>query len=153
MKVILMTDIKGLGMKGDVVNVSDGYARNYLLPRKYAQEATDAALKTVHTERQAKQDRQAREEQAAVQLAKKLEGLVITIAAKAGEGGKLYGSITSKDIASSLSRQRLNVDRRKIDLKEPLRALGTYQVPIKVYQDIVPSITVKIVDESAEGVR
>lgn len=148
MKVVLMADVKGLGKKGEVVNCSEGYARNFLLPRQLAKEATEQALKVVNMEQDVKKKRQQREEQAAMALLKTLEGKEIRITAKTGEGGRLFGSITSKDIANALSRERINIDKRKIELKDAIRALGSYQVQIRVYLDTVATITVQVVDEA-----
>jgi len=148
MKVVLLGDVKGLGKKGEVVTCSEGYARNFLFPRQLAKEATEQAMKAVSIEQDAKKKRQQREEQAAMALQKSLEGKVIRIAAKTGEGGKLFGSITGKDIANALSRERIAIDKRKIELKDAIRALGSYQVPIRVYHDTVATITVQIVEEA-----
>jgi large subunit ribosomal protein L9 len=147
MKVVLLADVKGLGKKGEVVNCSEGYGRNYLFPRQLAKEATDQALKAVNMEREAKIKRQQRAEQAAQALLSKLEGKVLRISAKTGEGGRLFGSITGKDVANALSRERISVDKRKVELKEPIRSLGSYQVPIRVYQDTVATVTVEVVAE------
>ncbi len=148
MKVVLLADVKGLGKKGEVVNCSEGYGRNYLFPRKLAKEATDQAMKAVSMEREAKKKRQQRAEQAAKALVDQLEGKVVRISAKTGGSGRLFGSITGKDVADALSRERITVDKRKVELKEPIRALGSYQVPIRVYQDTVATVTVEVVAEA-----
>lgn len=148
MKVVLLADVKGLGKKGEVVQSSEGYARNFLFPRQLAKEATDAAMKAVNMEQDAKKKRQSREEQTALALAKSLQGRVVRITAKTGGGGKLFGSITGKDIANALSREQVDIDKRKIELKDAIRALGSYQVAIRVYQDTVATITVQVVEEA-----
>ncbi len=148
MKVVLMADVKGTGKKGEVVNVSEGYARNFLLPRNLAKEATDAALKSLNKEQDAKDKRKEREEQAAKALRDKIDGVSITLTAKTGEGGRLFGSFSSKDIASALARKNISVDKRKIELKDPIKSLGAYQVPVRVYHDMVANITVKVVEEA-----
>lgn len=146
MKVLLLADVKGLGKKGDVVTSTEGYARNFLFPRQLAREATDAVIRQVQVEQDAKKRRQDREEQAALALAKQLQGMVLRIAAKTGGGGKLFGSITGKDIANALAEQQVTIDKRKIELKDAIRALGSYQVPIRVYQDTLATVTVEVVE-------
>lgn len=148
MKVVLLADVKGLGKKGEVVTSTEGYARNFLFPRQLAKEATGAALKAVGMEQDAKKKRVEREEQVALSMVRTLQGRVIRIIAKTGGGGKLFGSITGKDIANALSREQINVDKRKIELKDAIRSLGSYQVPIRVYQDTVATITVQVVEEA-----
>ena len=148
MKIVLLADVKGLGKKGEVVNSTEGYARNFLFPRQLAKEATDAALKAVGMEQDAKKKRVEREEQVALSMVRTLQGRVFRIIAKTGGGGKLFGSITGKDIANALSREQINVDKRKIELKDAIRSLGSYQVPIRVYQDTVATITVQVVEEA-----
>lgn len=148
MKVVLLADVKGTGKKGEVVTVSEGYARNFLFPRNLAKEATGAAMKALNNEQDAKERRKEREEQAAQSLRDKLAGLGVKLTAKTGEGGRLFGSITGKDIASALARMNISIDKRKIELKEPIRALGTYHVPVRVYQDMVATITVIVVEEA-----
>lgn len=145
MQVLLLADVKGFGKKGEIVNASDGYARNYLLPRNLAKEVTPAVMKAVEQEQDAKDRRRAREEQEAAELGAKLSKLTVRLTAKAGEGGRLFGSITSKDIAQALSQQKVKVDRRKIELKEPIRSLGITTVPVRVYQDTVVSLKVEVV--------
>ncbi|HBK84570.1 MAG TPA: 50S ribosomal protein L9 [Firmicutes bacterium] len=147
MQVLLLVDVKGFGKKGEIVNASDGYARNYLFPRNYAKEATPAVLKVIEQEEEARTRRRAREEQEAAELGTKLRTLTVTLTAKAGEGGRLFGSITSKDIANALAEQKVKVDRRKIELKEPIRSLGSTTVPVRVYQDTVVMLKVEVVSQ------
>lgn len=147
MQVLLLADVKGFGKKGEIVNASDGYARNYLFPRNLAKEVTPAVLKAIEQEQEAKERRRAREEQEAAELGAKLSKLTVTLAAKAGEGGRLFGSITSKDIAQALAEKKVKVDRRKIELKEPIRSLGTTTVPVRIYQDTVVPLQVEVVSK------
>lgn len=148
MKVILLKDVKGLGKKGEVVDASDGYARNFLLPRELAVEATDGKLKTLKEQKKSKNLKKEQELDKAKELAKKLEKSPIEIKAKAGEGGRLFGSVTSKDLAEELQRKHnIKVDRRKIVLPEPIRELGTKHVEIRVYPGVVGKLQVNIVEQ------
>ena len=126
MQVILRQNIEKLGDRGDIVNVADGYARNYLLPRRLAVPATEANKKIVEQERQAHLRREARERGEAEELARLLAGVTVTIPQKAGEHDQLFGSVTAKDIAEALQKQNYVVDRRKIQLEEPIKQLGEY---------------------------
>lgn len=148
MRILLLSDIKGLGEKGDIVNASDGYARNYLLPRQLAKEATPAVIRRVEQELEADSRRQAREQKAATELGEKIAATTLQLTAKAGDAGRLFGSITSKDIANGLAEHKIRVDRRKIELKEPIRALGQTTVPIRVYQDTVVMLTVEVTSQA-----
>lgn len=147
MQVLLLVDVKGYGKKGEVVNASDGYARNYLFPRSLAKEVTPAVLKAIEQEQEAKDRRRAREEQEAAELGTKISKTTVTLTAKAGEGGRLFGSITSKDIAKALADKKIRVDRRKIELKEPIRSLGFTPVPVRIYQDTVVTLQVEVVSQ------
>ncbi|NLW16421.1 MAG: 50S ribosomal protein L9 [Firmicutes bacterium] len=148
MRVLLLADVKGLGKKGEVVNASDGYVRNYLLPRNLAKEVTPAVLKALEQEKAAKARQREREKQEAAQLGEKLSQTTVRLTARAGEGGRLFGSITSKDIAQALSKQHgVKVDRRKIELKEPIRSLGATTVPVRIYHDTVVSLKVEVVSQ------
>lgn len=145
MKVILKERMKGLGSAGDVVQVADGYARNYLIPRGLAVEATPANLKELERRKQQEAKKQAQEEAEAKEAAARLAGRTITIQAKAGEGGKLFGSITGQDIATALEKEvGVKVDKRKIEVKEPLKALGDYRVPIKLYKNVTAEVIVRV---------
>lgn len=147
MQVLLLADVKGVGKKGEIVNASDGYARNYLLPRNLAKEVTPAVMKAIEQEQEAKERRRAREQQEAAELGEKLSRLTVTLTAKAGEGGRLFGSITSKDIAQALAAKKVKIDRRKIELKEPIRSLGPATVPVRIYADTVVSLQVEVVSQ------
>ncbi|GAB6933792.1 50S ribosomal protein L9 [Calditerricola satsumensis] len=147
MKVIFLKDVKGQGKKGEVKNVSDGYARNYLIPRGLAVEATEGNLKTLEAQKRSEAKRKAQELAEAKALAEKLEKTTVTIAAKAGEGGRLFGAVTSKQIAEALAKQNLAVDKKKILLDEPIRALGTWRVPVKLHPDVTVHLAVTVVEE------
>jgi len=148
MKVILMKDVKGLGKAGDLVNAKDGYARNFLLPKGLAVEATPANLKKWEEEKKAEAQRKEEEYQEALELKKKIEAITVELKAKAGEGGRLFGSITSKDIADALKAQhKIDIDRRKIEMKDNIKSLGTTQVDVRVYAELVAKLNVKITEQ------
>ncbi len=149
MKVILLQDVEGLGKAGDLKDVANGYARNFLLPRRLAAGATPALLAN-HQQRIAAEQRK-REKEAGLkqQQAERLGQVSLTFKARAGKQGRLYGSITSQDIATGLRESEgIIIDRRMIDLPDPIRTLGTFKVPIKVAQKLEPEITVNVVSES-----
>lgn len=148
MKVILLQDVKGSGKKGEVINVSDGYARNFLLPRKLAAEATAALLNEAEQKREAREFHAAQELDAAKALAGRLEGKEVTIHAKAGASGKLFGAITGKEIAQAVSEQLgEEIDRRKIKTESgDIKTYGSFAAEIKVYPNVNASITVKVVE-------
>jgi large subunit ribosomal protein L9 len=147
MEIILREDVQYLGKAGEVVKVKDGYARNYLLPKGLAYAATDANKKriTFEAERLAKQ--RAAEKTAAEDEATKLAGVQLTFEAKVGEEDKLYGSVTASDIQRKLEEQGIHVDKRKIDLPEPIRALGEFRVGIKIHPDVRPEVVITVVKE------
>lgn len=148
MKVILLKDIKALGKKDEIVNVSDGYARNYLLPRNFAAEATPGKLKEIHVKKEADKDKKERELDEAKLLANKIGKLEVIIKSKAGASGKLFGSITNKDISDSIKKQhKVEIDKKKIVMNEPIKALGTHDIEVKVYPEISTKIKVTVVEE------
>jgi len=147
MEVILREDIDQLGSRGDVVKVAPGYARNFLLPKRLAVAATDSNKKIVEQERQAHLRKEAKAVGEATQLAQIMTGATVRIAQKAGENDQLFGSVTSKDIAEALTAQNYNIDRRKIQLDEPIRQLGEYKVPVKLHKDVTVEITVVVARE------
>ena len=147
MEEILREDIEKLGSRGDIVKVADGYARNFLLPKRLAVPATEANKKIVEQERQAHLRREAALKSEAEELAKLLEGVVVTIAQKAGEMDQLFGSVTAKDIAEALEKQNFTIDRRKIHLEEPIKQLGTHAVTIKLHREVSAQIQVNVVRE------
>lgn len=137
MKVILLTDVKGTGKKEQIVNVSDGYARNYLLPRKLAAEATSEAMNSVTRAKAAEEHREAERKKEAAQIAEGLRGKTIKVVARAGEKGRLYGSITGQEIAEALEKQHgVSVEKRKIDLPDAIRAVGEYSASVWLYSGI-----------------
>jgi large subunit ribosomal protein L9 len=148
MEVILRDDVEKLGSRGDVVKVADGYARNFLLPKRLAVPATAANKKIVEQERQAHLRREATLKSEAEELAKLLNGVSVTIAQKAGEQEQLFGSVTAKDIAEALEKQNFSVDRRKINLAEPIKQLGQFPVTIKLHHDVTAEVTVNVVPET-----
>lgn len=146
MEVILIKDVPRLGHAGEVCNVANGYARNYLVPRGLATLATPAALSELEQKRQAEARHQEQLEHEARHLADSLEGIQLTVEAKTGEKERLYGSVTSGDIAEVLEKETgVSVDRRKIELEEPIRQLGIYTIPIRLAPDIAPLIRVEVV--------
>jgi large subunit ribosomal protein L9 len=147
MKVILKETISSLGIIGTEVKVADGYARNYLLPQKKAVLATEANRKLLEQQK-AKFDLQiAKEKEAAEEMAKQLEGVKCTISAKVSDEDRLYGSVTVREVMDSLAKQGIEIEKRMLLLNEPIKALGTYPIPIRVYKGVEPEITVEIVPE------
>ena len=145
MKVILLQDVKGKGKKGQMLEVSDGYARNFMLPRKIAIEATPDAINTMRMNDKAAAEKAARERAEANDTAAKLRGLTVTVNAKGGGSGKLFGSVTSQEIADALkAASGITLDKRKIVLSEPIKNVGTYTVTCKLGYDISAPLTVKI---------
>ena len=147
MEVILREDIEKLGGRGDVVKVASGYARNFLLPRRMAVLATDANRKIIEQERQAHLRREAKLEGEAQDLSKLLSGVAITIPRKAGENDQLFGSVTANDIAESLAAQKYTVERRRINLDEPIRTLGEHKVAIRLHRNVTAEVTVNVTRE------
>ena len=145
MKVILLEDVKTLGKKGEIVTVNDGYARNFILPKKLGLEATgknlnDLKLQRAHEEKRAKELLEAAQESA-----RSLEGKAVVIKMKAGEGGKLFGSVSSKEIAAAYKEQHgLEIDKKKIQLSDPIRAFGSFEVPVKLYPQVTGTLKVNV---------
>lgn len=150
MEVILKQDVPKLGSRGDVVKVADGYGRNYLLARKLAIEATPGNRAVIDQMKASALRRQAREKGEAEQLAKQFDGVKLTFTRRAGEHDHLFGSVTSADIAHELERRGFNIDRRKIHLTDPLKALGEFTVPIRLHKDVSTTVQVEIAAEAAE---
>jgi large subunit ribosomal protein L9 len=147
MEVILREDVEKLGSRGQVVKVADGYARNFLLPKRLAVTATESNKKIVEQERQAHLRKEAKLKGEAEDLSKMLTGVSVTIAQKAGEADQLFGSVTSKDIAEALEKQNYTIDRRKIHLEEPIKQLGEFKVPVRLHKDVTAEIAVVVVKE------
>lgn len=147
MKLILLKDVKGQGKKGEVINASDGYARNFLIPKGYAEEATEANMHILNKKLEAERKRKIEETEAAQKIAEKLRNKEIKIQAKAGEGGRLFGAITSKDIAAELKKQyNVEVDKKKIAV-ETIKNTGTYEAEVKLYPEISAKIRVIIEEQ------
>ena len=145
MKVILQKDVKGQGKKGQLVEVSDGYARNFLFPKKLAVEANQDNLNVMKQKQAAEEARIAREKAAANELAEKLKSCVVVIAAKAGNGGRLFGSVTTSEVADGLKAQfGIEIDRHKIVMNENIKAFGSYQLKVKLYNDVAGTILVTV---------
>ena len=145
MKVILLTDVKGKGKKGQMIEVSDGYARNYMLPRKLAQEATADAVNTMRMNDKATAERQARERAEAVAISKQLRELTLVVKAKGGGAGRLFGAVTTNEIAEALKKNaNITIDKRKLILDENIKNVGTYTVKAKLGYEIVGQFSVKI---------
>lgn len=147
MKVILLQDVKGKGKKGQMLEVSDGYARNYMLPRKIAIEATADAVNTMRMNDKAAAERVAREKAAAMETAKKLRDMTLTVTARGGGAGRLFGSVTNQEISDALKANAgIVLDKRKIVISEPIKNIGTYTVQCKLGYEINANLTVKIVE-------
>ena len=145
MKVILLTDVKGKGKKGQMIEVSDGYARNYMLPRKLAQEATADAVNTMRMNDKATAERQAKERAEAVAISKQLRELTLVVKAKGGGAGRLFGAVTTNEIADALKKNAgITIDTRKLVLDENIKNVGTYTVKAKLGYEIVGQFSVKI---------
>ncbi|MGA8942282.1 MAG: 50S ribosomal protein L9 [Thermoactinomyces sp.] len=148
MKVILLKDIKGTGKKGEIKEVAEGYARNFLIPRKMAVAATEGNVNALKDRKKREAKRKEREKQEAEALAEKLKDLKVVFSVKAGEGGRLFGSITSKQISQALKKDyQLNVDKKKIQLSEPIRSLGVTRVPVKLHPEVTATLFVHVVEE------
>ncbi|HPG00394.1 MAG TPA: 50S ribosomal protein L9 [Kiritimatiellia bacterium] len=146
-EVILMADVPGIGAEGEVVKVAEGYARNYLLPKSLAAPVTGATRRVLEKKRKEREAKLAQEREGAEALVKTIEQVSCTITVKTGEGGKLFGSVTVNDIAEALKAQGVTVDRRIIDLPEPIRELGVFNVPIKVHPEVQAVLKMWVVEE------
>jgi large subunit ribosomal protein L9 len=150
MEVILKEDVAKLGSRGDVIKVAEGYGRNYLLPRKLAIEATKANKTVIEQMKAAAVRRSAREKSEAEVLSQQFDGLTVSFARRSGEHDQLFGSVTSSDIAEALEKKGFNIDRRKIQLHEPLKSLGEFTVPVKLHKDVTTHLRVMIEKEAGE---
>ena len=147
MKVLLLADVKALGKKGDVVNTSDGYARNFLFPKKLAVEAGAQVMSEIKSRDEAAARKVALETESAKRTAKKLESITVKLRAQSGADGKLYGAITTREVAEQLKAQfDIDVDRRKISLPEPIKAYGSYSLDVKLYTDVSGKINIVVTD-------
>jgi len=150
MEVILKEDVPKLGSRGDVVKVAEGYGRNFLLPRKLAIEATSTNKAVIDQMKAASVRRSAKEKHEAEALAKQFEGLSVSFQRRSGENDQLFGSVTSSDIADALEKKSFHIDRRKIQLHEPLKTVGEFDVPVKLHKDVTAHIKVLIEKEAIE---
>ncbi len=147
MIVILNRDVKGTGKAGDIVKVSDGYARNLLLPKGYATEATEGNIRSLEKQKALAEQKKAEDKAAAQELAEKLKEVTVVIKTKSGEGGRLFGSITSKDIADETKKQTgLSLDKKKIQMKTPIKNIGTFEVDVKLYPEVTGKLSVQVTD-------
>ena len=144
MKVILTQDVPSLGKSGELKDVADGYARNFLIPNKKAVSAAGGAYRAWQHDIASREEKRKREREEAEVIANRISSTTLTMGVKVGEGGKLYGSINNKDIADALARRGITVDRHKVDLEEPLKSLGTYKVAVKVFPGMAPEVTVVV---------
>lgn len=147
MKVIFQQDVKGQGKKGQVKEVSEGYARNFLFPKGLAVEASTGNVKAVEQQKASEGKKKEKEREEAKALADKLSAMTVTLKAKAGEGGRLFGAITSKQIAEALEKQKVSIDKRKIELDEPIRTLGVTKVSVKLYPEVHGELSVQVIEE------
>jgi large subunit ribosomal protein L9 len=147
MEVILREDIDNLGSRGEVVKVAPGYARNFLLPKRLAVQATESNKKIVEQERQAHLRKEAKAQGEAEELGKLVSRVTVTISQKAGDNDQLFGSVTTKDIGDALAAQNYTIDRRKIQLDEPIKQLGEYKIPVRLHKDVTVEITVVVAKE------
>jgi|SRR5690625_4971658 len=148
MKVILLKDVKGQGQRGDVIKVSVGYARNYLIKNNLAQEATPGNLRALKARQEKAEQAEQEEKEAAIELKDKLADLTVELKAKAGSQGRLFGSITNKQIATELQKKhKIKIDRRKIELEQPIRTLGHMTIPVKLHPDVTGSIKIHIAEK------
>ena len=149
MKVILKADIKGVGKKDEVINASDGYARNYLLPRNLAVEANSENMSKLKAKQESNAFKKSKEKEAAIELAQKLERILLKVQVRTGENGKIFGGVSSKEIAENLNKDyKYVVDKKKIELKEPIKELGTKTVDIKLYEGVIAHLKVDVIGAS-----
>ena len=146
MKVILKQDIKGVGKKDQIINANDGYARNYLFPKNLAVLADKGNMTNLQSKKASEEHRKAEEKEQAQQTAKKIEEMILKLPVKSGENGKVFGSITSKEIAENLEKQhKIKVDKKKINLQEPIKILGMFTVEIKLYDGVIAKLKVHVI--------
>ncbi len=147
MKVIFLKEVKGKGLKGDVREIADGYARNYLIPNGLARVATNTNIKEIEAFKESDEKRKELEREKAQKLANDLGNITITITTKSGENGKLFGAITSKQIADTLLKEKIKIDKRKILLDEPIKTIGISQVKIKVHPEVTATLKINVEEE------
>lgn len=146
-ELLLIQDVAGLGKEGDVVRVADGYARNYLLPKRLAAPVTEATRRQIEARRRQREEQRRRELEEAQNLARRLAEMSVTLTLKAGEGEKLFGAVTSSHIAEALKAQGIEIDHRRIELPDPIRELGVFSVPIRLHPEVLATLKVWVVEE------
>ena len=146
MEIVLLEDVKALGKKGQIVKVNDGYARNFILPKKLGVEATSKNLNDLKLQKANAEKVAAEQLAAAKELAEKIEKLTVTLKMKAGEGGKAFGSVSSKEIAAAADQLKLDIDKKKLVLPEPIKTFGNHEVPVKLHKDVTAKLTVKVTE-------
>jgi len=151
MEVILKTDISGVGKKGDIKIVASGYARNFLIPKGFAVPATKINLEKLQHEKKRIAALAQKEKEAAIEFSQALKNVAITITRKAGEENKLFGSVTKEDIAEALSKKGFSIDKKMIDIPQPIKLLGVYTIPIKLYKGVDTAISLRVVKEKGGG--
>lgn len=144
MKVILADDVRGLGLRGETITVKPGYARNYLFPQGFAFEATEANVRKLSEHKKKYDEKMLHDKAAAEQISRQMEGLTVTITKKAGDEGVLYGSVTPTEIADALTARGIHVDRRRIELAEPIKRLGEHRVHVRLQRDVTAELTVDV---------
>ncbi len=145
MKVVLLKDVKGKGKEGEIINVNEGYGRNFLIPNGHAKEATKETINSVNIKMAAIEHKKDVEKQDAKDLAKRIETLSVTVLAKSGEGGRLFGAVTNKEISASLKEQHnIDIDKKKITVSEPIKGFGTFKVSVKTYANVSGTLTVEV---------
>lgn len=148
MKVILLTDVKGIGKKGEIVNASDGHARNYLIPKKLAVQADKQNLNELSAKKSSETHRRELEKQEAIRIKEKIEKEVLILKVKAGENGKTFGSITSKEISENIEKEfKENIDKKKVIMQEPIKTIGGYVVDLKLFEGVICKLTISVVAE------
>jgi large subunit ribosomal protein L9 len=147
MKIILKEDVKSIGSMGQIIDVADGFARNYLVPRGFAVEANVKNVKSLEHEKKVIQEKAKKIKNQAQDFAARISGVTVVIKAKAGEEGKLFGSVTTMDIAEQLKNEGIDIDRKKISLEEPIKRLGSYSVKVRVHPEISEEVNVQVVEE------
>lgn len=147
MQVILLEDVKALGKKGQVVNVNDGYARNFILPKKLGIEASSKNMNDLKLQKANEEKIKKEQLEQAKEQAKKIEAASVTVSIKSGEGGKIFGSVSTKEIAAAAEKSGLVIDKKKMQLDEPIKSLGTHIVQVKLHKDVTAKLTVKVVEQ------
>ncbi len=146
MKVILKQDIKGVGKKDQIINANDGYARNYLFPKKLAVPADKENMTNLESKKASQEHKKDIEKQVAQEIAKKIEGILLKLPVKSGENGKVFGSVTSKEISQNLDKQyNIKIDKKKINLEEPIKTLGNFTIEIKLYDNIIAKLKISVI--------